>query len=104
MTGTIIESDLVVDGNISAPEGAVSVKGRVTGDLTARTLDVANGGQVNGAVDAQTVTIQGTQSGSIKCAELSLGATSQVNSKVIAKTMVSEKGAKIVGEVKITGA
>ena len=103
MTGTIIESDLVVDGNISAPEGAVSVKGRVTGDLTARTLDVANGGQVNGAVDAQTVTIQGTQSGSIKCAELSLGATSQVNSKVIAKTMVSEKGAKIAGEVKITG-
>lgn len=103
MAGTIIESDLTVDGNISAPDGAISVKGRVTGDITTKTLDVANGGQVNGAVDADVVTIQGTQSGSVKCSELSLGATSQVNSQVTAKTMISEKGAKIVGEVRITG-
>ena len=104
MAGTVIETDLVVDGNMSSPEGAIAVKGKVTGDIAARTLDVANGGTVAGAVKADSVSIQGMQSGSVQCAELSLGATSQVNSKVIAKTMVSEKGAQIVGEVKITGA
>ena len=37
------------------------------------------------------------------CNELSLGATSQVNSKVTAQTMTSVKGGKLVGEVQITG-
>jgi len=103
MAGTIIETDLVVDGNMSSPQGAISIKGKVTGDINAKSLDVANMGTVNGAVDAETVAIQGTQSGSVKCSELSLGSTSHVSSKVTAKTMVSEKGAKIMGEVKITG-
>lgn len=103
MAGTIIESDLIVDGNITSQEGTIAVKGKVTGDISAKAVDVANGGQVNGAVTAALVSIQGTQSGSVQCDELSLGATSQVNSQVVAKTMISEKGAKIVGEVKITG-
>ncbi|MEL7117484.1 MAG: polymer-forming cytoskeletal protein [Pseudomonadota bacterium] len=103
MAGTVIETDLVVDGNMSAPEGIINIKGKVTGDIAAKSLDVANGGTVSGAVKADVVSIKGTQSGSVQCGELSLGATSQVSSKVTAKTMVSEKGAKIVGEVKITG-
>lgn len=103
MAGTVIESDLVVDGNMSAPEGAINVKGKVTGDIQTRTLDVASSGKVSGAVTADVVTIQGAQSGSVECSELSLGSTSHVNSKVIAKTMQSEKGAQLVGEVKITG-
>lgn len=103
MAGTIIESDLVVDGNITSPEGIINVKGKVTGDISAKSVDVADGGQVNGAVTASLVGIQGSQSGSVKCDELTLGATSQVNSQVTAKTMISEKGAKLVGEVKITG-
>jgi len=103
MAGTIIESDLVVDGNMSSPEGTISVKGKVTGDIDAKSLDVAGSGQVSGSVKANHVSIQGMQSGSLECSELSLGATSQVSSKIVAKTMVSEKGAKVVGEVKITG-
>jgi cytoskeletal protein CcmA (bactofilin family) len=103
MTGTIIESDLIVDGNISSPQGTISVKGRVTGDISAKALDVASGGHVNGSVQADSVSIHGEQSGSVQCAELSLGANSQVSSKIVAETMVSEKGAKLMGEVKITG-
>ena len=103
MTGTVIETDLVVDGDMSSPEGVINVKGRVTGDITAKSVDVANGGNVKGAVNADIVSIQGNQSGSVKCTELALGSTSEVNSQVTAKTMVSEKGAKIVGEVRITG-
>lgn len=103
MAGTVIESDLTVDGNMSSPEGNINIKGKVTGDIDAKALDVAGGGSVSGSVKADTVTIQGTQSGSVQCGELSLGATSQVSSKIVARTMVSEKGAKLVGEVKITG-
>ena len=103
MSGTIIKQDLVIDGNITSSGGSVSVKGKVTGDITAKQVDVAMGGQVNGSVTADTVNIQGQQAGSVKCTELSLGSTSEVKSQIMAQTMTSEKGAKLVGEVQISG-
>jgi len=103
MAGSVIEKDLVVDGNISSAGGAISVKGRVKGDIAAQSVHVEGGGNVDGAVSADVVTISGNQSGSVKCKELSLGATSEVKSQVTAQTMTSEKGAKLVGEVRITG-
>lgn len=103
MSATVIETDLVVQGNMTAADGVVTVKGKVAGDITARSVDVAAGGNVEGAVTADNVSIEGNQSGSVKCTELTLGATSEVNSQVTAKTMVSEKGSKLVGEVRISG-
>ena len=103
MSGSVIEEDLVVDGNITSTEGAVSVKGKVKGDIAAKSVDVASGGQVDGSVTADHVNIHGRQSGSVKCVELSLGAASEVKSKITAQTMSSEKGARLVGEVQITG-
>ena len=103
MSGSVIESDLTVDGNIESTEGEVSVKGRVKGDIKAKSVAVAGEGQVDGAVTADNVSIEGKQSGSVTCSELSLGSTSLVNSKVTAKTMTSVKGARLVGEVQITG-
>ena len=103
MVGSVIESDLVVEGNISASGGAISVKGRVKGDIAAQSVEVEDGGNIDGSVSADMVKVFGTQSGSITCKELSLGAASEVKSKVTAQTMASEKGAKLVGEVRITG-
>ena len=103
MSGTVIEKDLTVDGNIKSSDGNVIVKGKVTGDIAAKSVDVAEGGQVDGSVSADVVSIKGRQSGSVKCVELSLGATSEVKSKITAQTMSSEKGARLVGEVQITG-
>ena len=103
MTASVIESDLTIDGNIVSKEGTVSVKGRVKGDIQAKTVDVAGEGTVDGAVTADTVKIDGKQTGSVSCTELSLGATSHVSSKVTAKTMTSVKGARLTGEVQITG-
>lgn len=103
MPASVIGEDLVIEGNLTSSEGTVNIKGRVTGDITAKSVDVASGGEVKGAVSADMVNIQGRQSGSVKCKELSLGATSEVQSQVTAQTMSSEKGAKLVGEVRITG-
>jgi len=103
MPASMIGEDLKVDGNITATEGTVNIKGRVTGDISAKAVDVATGGEVEGAVTADTVNIQGRTSGSLKCIELSLGATSEVHAQVTAQRMSSEKGAKLVGEVRITG-
>lgn len=103
MSGSVIEKDLTVDGNVVSSDGTINVKGSVKGDIKAKSVDVAEGGTVDGAVEADRVNIQGRQSGSVKCSELALGATSEVRSKITAQTMSSEKGAKLVGEVQITG-
>ncbi len=103
MTRSVIEEDLTIEGNIASKDGDVDVKGRVTGDIASRSVDVHVGGRVDGAIEADTVKIQGAQSGRIKCAELSLEANAEVKADVTAQTLISEKGARLVGKVQITG-
>ena len=54
-------------------------------------------------ISAETVNIQGVQSGRIKCTELSLEKSSDVKADVSARTLISEKGARLVGKVQISG-
>lgn len=103
MTRSVIEEDLAIDGNITTADGDVEVKGRVTGDITARSVDVQASGSVQGAIAADTVRIGGRQSGRIKCAELSLEQNAEVKSDVTAQTLTSERGARLIGKVQITG-
>lgn len=103
MSQSVIEEDLTIDGNIVSDGGAVHVKGNVTGDIVARSVDVHATGQVKGAIEAEQVKIQGKQSGRIKCAELSLEKLAEVKSDVTAQTLSSEKGARLIGKVQITG-
>lgn len=103
MANSVIEEDLVIDGNIEAKDGSIAVKGRVTGDIDAKSVEVQAGGRVSGSVTAQSVSILGSHSGSIKCDELSLQQSADVKSDVTARVMSSEKGAKLVGKIEITG-
>lgn len=103
MTRSVIEEDLTIEGNVTSKEGEVDVKGKVAGDVEARAVDVHPGGRVDGAIAAETVTIQGAQSGRIKCTELSLVKSADVKADVTARTLISEKGARLVGKVQITG-
>lgn len=103
MTRSVIEEDLVIDGNITSQDGDIEVKGRVTGDITARSVDVHANGSVQGAIAADTVRIGGRQSGRIKCDELSLDKSAEVKADITAQTLTSEKGARLVGKVQITG-
>ncbi|SPH24605.1 hypothetical protein DEA8626_03656 [Defluviimonas aquaemixtae] len=103
MSRSVIEEDLTVEGNIASPEGDIEVKGRVTGDITSRSVEVHVAGKVDGAISATEVTIQGNHSGRIDCTSLSLDKTAEVKSDVKAQTLSSEKGARLVGKVQITG-
>ncbi len=103
MTRSVIEEDLTIEGNITSQEGEIEVKGRVKGDIASRSVDVNAGGRVEGAISAETVKIQGGHAGQIKCTELALEKDADVKADVTAQTMVSEKGARLVGKVQITG-
>jgi len=103
MADSRISEDLKIEGNLDAGNGKVIVAGEVTGDVRANSVEIQKSGSVKGTVTAETVLIQGDQTGKISCSELTLSASSVVSSDVTAKTMVSEKGAKLRGKVAITG-
>ncbi|MCA0273483.1 MAG: polymer-forming cytoskeletal protein [Proteobacteria bacterium] len=103
MTKSVIEEDLIIDGNITSKDGDIDVKGRVKGDISAKGVSVSTNGEVTGAISAGAVRIQGRHTGQIECTELSLEKNAEVKADVKAQTLSSEKGARLVGKVQITG-
>ena len=103
MANSIIEEDLIIEGNISSSEGSVDVKGKVIGDLAARSVTVHLGGSIDGALSATSVVVECEHSGQLQCDDLKLASTSSVKADISAQTMSTESGAKIEGTVKIGG-
>ncbi|MEL7446524.1 MAG: polymer-forming cytoskeletal protein [Pseudomonadota bacterium] len=103
MPSSIIEEDLIVEGNVSSSEGSVDVKGRVVGDVSAETITIRVSGSVDGAMSAKKIAVEGKHKGSLSCDDLKLASTSQVQADVVAKAMETESGAKVNGKVDITG-
>ncbi|MFU8866234.1 MAG: bactofilin family protein [Rhodobacterales bacterium] len=97
MPSSIIEEDLIIEGNLSSSEGSVDVKGRVVGDVRAETIKVHVSGSVDGALSANKITVEGNHNGSLSCDYLKLASTSQVEADVVAKEMETDSGAKVKG-------
>lgn len=103
MPRSIIEEDLTIEGNISSSEGTVNVKGCVVGDVVAETITVDISGSVDGALSAKKIMVDGRHRGSLTCDYLKLASTSQVEADIKVREMEMESGAKVKGEVDITG-
>ncbi|MEX0349386.1 MAG: polymer-forming cytoskeletal protein [Paracoccaceae bacterium] len=103
MASSIIEENLTVEGNISSDGGSVEVKGRVVGDVDAQAITVQLKGSVDGALSAKMITVEGKHSGSLKCEDLKIASSSQVQADIVAESMATESGAKVVGNINITG-
>lgn len=103
MTKSVIEEDLIIDGNVTSEDGDIEVKGRVNGDIAGKSVAVHAHGEVTGALVAGAVRIQGRHTGRIDCTELALEKNAEVKADVKAQTLSSEKGARLVGKVQITG-
>jgi len=100
---SIIEEDLMIEGNSRSSEGSVDVKGRVLGDISAETITVQVSGSVDGAMSATKIAVEGTHKDRLKCDDLQLASTSQVQADVVAKVMATESGATVKGKIDITG-
>lgn len=103
MPDAVIEEDLTIDGDLIAMESNVAIKGRITGDVRALSVDVQPGGIVKGSVSAERVTISGELTGNVSCSDLSLNETAKVEADMTAKTLSSTKGSHVIGRVEIRG-
>ncbi len=100
---SVIEEDLTLEGDVKSNEGTVEVKGKVVGNVAAASVVLHQSGNIEGAVSANSVSLEGSYQGTLKCDDLRVAATSKVRGDVSARTMTTESGAILVGKVNITG-
>lgn len=103
MPVSVIQEDLIIQGNLVAKGGAISVGGKVTGDVDAKSVEILAPGSVVGGISAEEVKIEGLLEGSVKCDALSLEEKSELKADVTAGTMTMSSGAKISGRVETRG-
>jgi len=103
MSASVIQEDLTIQGDLVAKGGAISVGGKVTGNVDAKTVEVFSQGSVKGGINAEEVKIAGFLEGSVKCSALYLDEKSQLKADVTAGTMTMNSGAKISGRVETRG-
>lgn len=94
MASSIIEENLTIEGDLNSGAGGIEIKGRVVGDVSAEIITVQVGGSINGALSARKIVIEGKHQGSLKCDDLKIASSAQIQADVTAKTMATESGAR----------
>lgn len=93
---SIISASLRIVGNLVSA-GDVQVDGIVDGDVKSRTLTISQGAAVNGAIEADSVYIQGQVNGQITAENVVLGASARVVGDVVHSNLIIESGAFLEG-------
>jgi cytoskeletal protein CcmA (bactofilin family) len=96
---TIIASDVVIDGNITAT-GELQIDGTVHGSVRARSCVIDMQGVVEGEVTAEEVYVRGRIIGPIRGVHVHLHAGAHVEGDVINETISVENGAYIYGTIR----
>src|SRR6476660_3848334 len=93
---TVIGPTLSLRGNLQCADD-IEVRGQVTGDIRCTHLTVAPGGTVIGNIVADEIVARGTVKGIIRANSVTLQAGAHVESEIINRMLVIEKGAHFEG-------
>ncbi|MEX1158921.1 MAG: polymer-forming cytoskeletal protein [Thermomicrobiales bacterium] len=101
-TTTVIDANTVVDGTLSTSHD-LRVDGQVTGTLTCRgVLLVTEGAEVDATVEASSIVVAGTLSGSITChGRLDIRSTGIVRGRVDTGRLIVVEGAVYEGQLRM---
>lgn len=96
-TFSVIGSDVVITGNISAKVD-LHVDGRVEGDISCASLVQGEASSIHGAITAETARLSGTVNGSVDARDLVITATANVTGDVSYETITIEQGGHVDGQ------
>ena len=99
---TIISNGVKIDGKLTS-SGNIRVEGEIQGDISSqRNVMVGEGGKVNGQIIADSITIGGKVSGTVKAKEkLKLDPNGYLKGDIFTKILVIEAGARFDGKSKM---
>ena len=95
-TKSVLAQELRITGEVSST-GTIEVLGEIEGNLTARGLIVGIEGRVTGTISAETVEVKGKLDGRVATHDFALRSTAQVAADVSYTSLVIESGAQIDG-------
>ena len=93
---SVLGADLRITGEITTT-GSVEILGEIDGNITANGLIVGQEGRVTGSVSAQTVEVRGKLDGKVACDSFTLRSSAQVKADITTAGIVIESGAQIEG-------
>ena len=99
---TIISNGVRIEGKVTSA-GNIRVDGEIQGDISSKSnVVVGESGQVNGQINADSITIGGRVSGSLRAKDkLTLEAKANLKGDLFTKILVVEAGAKFDGKSKM---
>lgn len=96
-TFSVIGSDVVITGNISAKVD-LHVDGRVEGDISCASLVQGEASSIHGAITAESARLSGTVNGSVDARDLVITASANVTGDVSYETITIEQGGHVDGQ------
>lgn len=93
---SIISSDLVVHGNMTAT-GDIQVDGTVDGDIRSQSLTVGEKASITGEIVADDIVIRGRVVGTIRGRRVQLASTAHVEGDILHEALAVETGAYFEG-------
>lgn len=97
-TFSILGSDVVVTGNVSASVD-LHVDGKIEGDLKCANLVQGEASEIKGSVVAETAKIAGLLDGAIEAKTLIVHATARITGDVTYESITIENGGKVEGKL-----
>ncbi|MFZ0096085.1 MAG: polymer-forming cytoskeletal protein [Pseudolabrys sp.] len=91
-----ISSGLTIVGKITG-NGALAIFGHVEGDLQASTVQISDGAQVEGNIEAEELTIGGRFKGTIHANRVKLNSTAVVDGDIFHRSLAIEENAHFEG-------
>lgn len=101
-TFSVIGSDVVITGNISATVD-LHVDGSVEGDIRCASLVQGEGSRIKGSVAADNARLSGVVDGSIAARELVISRTARVTGDVSYESISIETGGHVEGRFTVKG-
>ena len=96
MSESVIADDLHIKGELTTT-GDIELKGTVEGEVTCRTLLIAQDAKINGKATAEKVVVRGTVEGSINGIRVTLTSSAKVKGELICKALSVDEEAYFDG-------
>lgn len=93
---SVVQSDLVIEGDLKTT-GILEFSGAITGDVSADTLSLCQGGRITGDARAKHLSTDGIITGSVSAEDVTLKSKSVTKADIHCQRVSVESGAEING-------
>ena len=94
---SIISEGFIFEGTITS-DGVLNIAGTVRGKITAKSVLIDSGGQVDGELNSEQLVIKGQLKGDVNCDDLNVGPLARVDGNISYKYIHIQRGGKVAGK------